>query len=159
LLHAKRWNLERGKNGLLLSMQAATPEDLPAILELLESLKLPRAGVKDHFQNFVLEFENDRLLACAGFEIYGDAGLLRSVAVNLEKRSKGIGSKLVNALLENAKSHQLSSISLLTETAQDYFPQFGFKRVTRENLPKSLNASKELRGACPDTAVVMMLEL
>jgi amino-acid N-acetyltransferase len=139
-------------------MQAATPEDLPAILELLESLKLPTAGVKDHFQNFVLEFENDRLLACAGLEIYSDAGLLRSVAVNLEKRSKGIGSKLVNALLENAKKHQLSSISLLTETAQDYFPRFGFKRVTRENLPKSLNASEELRGACPDTAVVMMLE-
>ena len=144
---------------MLETLRNATPKDLASILELLEASKLPTAGVKDHFQNFLLEFEHDTLLACAGLEIYGDAGLLRSVVVNSRRRSKGIGSRLVNAILENAKKHQLSSISLLTQTAQDYFPRFGFKRVTRENLPETLNASKELRGACPDTAVVMMLEL
>ncbi len=139
-------------------MRAATLEDLPAVLELLEVSKLPTIGVKDHLQNFMLELENQTLLACAGLEIYGDAGLLRSVVVNSSKRSSGIGSRLVNAMLENAKNQQLSSISLLTETAQDYFPKFGFKRVTRAALPKSLHTSLELRGVCPDTAVVMMLE-
>lgn len=52
----------------------------------------------------------------------------------------------------------LHSVSLLTETAADYFPRFGFAWVTRDRLPPSLGACRELRGACPDSAVVMILE-
>ena len=139
-------------------MRPATLPDLPVLLELLESSKLPTVGVKDHFQNFLLEFEDQMLLGCVGLEVYGNTGLLRSVAVNSRARSNGLGSRLVNAILENARNQQLSSVSLLTETAADYFPRFGFKQVTRESLPESLSASEELCGACPDTAVVMMLE-
>ena len=144
---------------MISNLQNAMPKDLAAIFELLEASKLPTAGDKDHMQNFVLELENNTLLGCAGLEIYGDAGLLRSVAVNLNQRSNGIGSRLVKNILENAKNHQLSSISLLTETAEDYFRRFGFQYVTRAEIPESLNASLELCGVCPDTAMVMMLEL
>jgi amino-acid N-acetyltransferase len=133
--------------------------DLPVVLEFLKTFKLPTAGVNDQFQNFMLEFENDTLLGCAGLEVYGNAGLLRSVAVNSRRRSNGIGSRLVNVILENAKKQKLSSLTLLTETATDYFPKFGFKRVARAEIPESLHASEELRGSCPDTAVVMKLEL
>jgi amino-acid N-acetyltransferase len=144
---------------LLLTMRPATSADLPVVLELLEIAKLPTAGVKDHFQNFMLAMENNTLLGCAGLEIHGQAGLLRSVAVNASHQSNGIGSSLVKSILEYARTRQLSSAFLLTETAQTYFPRFGFKRITRAEIPASLQASEELRGACPDSAVVMMLEL
>jgi amino-acid N-acetyltransferase len=140
-------------------MRNAVPEDLPAVFELLEIAKLPTAGVNDYIQDFVLEIENNTLLGCAGLEIYGQAGLLRSVVVNPSERSNGIGSRLVNAILERARAQQLFSIYLLTISAQNYFPRFGFKQITGAEIPESLNASAELRGACPDTAVVMMLEL
>lgn len=140
-------------------MRAATLEDLPTIFKLLETAKLPTAGVKDHIQNFILEFSDQTLIACAGLEIHGQAGLLRSVVVNAAERSHGIGSKLVKSILEHARTQQLSSIFLLTESAENYFPRFGFKRISRTEIPESLQASEELRGACPDTAVVMMLEL
>jgi amino-acid N-acetyltransferase len=149
----------RPKYGLLLNMRAATLEDLQSVLELLEAAKLPTAGVKDHIQNYLLELDNQTLLGCAGLEIHGQAGLLRSVLVNASKRSNGIGSRLVKAILEHAKTQHLSSIFLLTETAEHYFPRFGFKRVTRAEIPARLNTSEELRGACLDSAVVMMLEL
>lgn len=140
-------------------MRSATLEDLEDVLNLLETAKLPTAGVKDHIQNFRLEFSDQILIACAGLEIYPQTGLLRSVAVNAAERSHGIGSRLVKSILEHARTQQLSSIVLLTETAQNYFPRFGFKHITRAEIPESLQASQELRGACPDTAVVMMLEL
>ena len=57
------------------------------------------------------------------------------------------------------RTQQLFSVYLLTISAQNYFPRFGFKQITRAEIPESLNASAELRGACPDSAVVMMLEL
>ncbi len=140
-------------------MRLATPADLPAVLELLETSKLPTAGVNDHIQNFRLEFESQTLLGCVGLEVYGNAGLLRSVVVKNTERNHGIGAKLINAILEHAKTQQLSSIFLLTETAENYFRRFGFKQTTRAEIPTSLHASEELRGACPDSAVVMMLEL
>jgi amino-acid N-acetyltransferase len=148
----------RPRNGLLLIMRPATLEDLPSVLNLLETAKLPTAGVSDHIQNFRLEFHNNTLLGCAGLEIHGQTGLLRSVMVNTAERSHGIGTKLVNAILQHVKIQQLSTIFLLTESAQNYFPRFGFKQVSRAEIPTNLYASEELRGACPDSAVVMMLE-
>ena len=139
-------------------MQAATATDLPAVLELLEANKLPLAGVKDHLEHFWLEFANENLIGCAGLEVHDRAGLLRSIAVDTNHRSQGLGKKLVQAVLEHANANHLSSISLLTETAQDYFPQFGFQISTRDALPKSLHASAEFRGACPDAAIAMTLK-
>jgi amino-acid N-acetyltransferase len=133
--------------------------DLPAMLELLEDNELPIAGVKDHLEHFLLEFANENLIGCAGLEIHGHAGLLRSVAVSEHHRSTGIGKTLVRAILEHAKANHLSSLSLLTESAQEYFPRFGFEITPRDALPKSLQASAELREACPDSAIAMTLKI
>jgi amino-acid N-acetyltransferase len=140
-------------------MQTATAIDLPAVLELLEANKLPTAGVQDHLEHFLLEFTGSDLTACAGLEVHDHAGLLRSVAVADSHRAMGLGSKLVQTILEQARNQKLSSVSLLTETAHDYFPRFGFEITPRESLPESLHASAEFRGACPDSAIAMTLRL
>ncbi len=140
-------------------MRAATVNDLPAVLELLEANKLPTAGVQDHLEQFQLEFEGENLIACAGLEVHGEAGLLRSVAIASSYRSQGLGSKLVQKILEHARKQNLSSLSLLTETAQDYFSRFGFQITPRAALPESPHASAEFRGACPDSAIAMTLKL
>jgi amino-acid N-acetyltransferase len=140
-------------------MQTATAIDLPAVLELLEANKLPTAGVQDHLEHFLLEFDNEQLIGCAGLEVHDHAGLLRSVAVADSHRAMGLGSKLVQSILEQARNQKLSSVSLLTETAHDYFPRFGFEITPRESLPESLHASAEFRGACPDSAIAMTLRL
>jgi amino-acid N-acetyltransferase len=140
-------------------MRLATANDLPAVLELLEVNKLPTAGVQDHLEHFLLESANENLIGCAGLEVHGEAGLLRSVAIASSYRSQGLGSKLVQTILEQAREQKLSSLSLLTETAHDYFLHFGFQTTPRASLPESLNASAELRGACPDSAIAMTLKL
>jgi amino-acid N-acetyltransferase len=144
---------------LLMTFATATPLDTEQVLALLETNHLPKAGVQDHIQHFVLVLDQGNIVGCAGLEVYQKAGLLRSVAVDKHFRSQGLGTRLVESILDLAEHKQLSSVSLLTTTAQNYFPKFGFAEVTRVQLPKSLHASKELQGACPDTAIVMMLEL
>jgi amino-acid N-acetyltransferase len=140
-------------------MRQAIATDLPAVLELLEANKLPTAGVKEHLEHFLLEFANENLIGCAGLEIHEHAGLLRSVAVAEPHRSVGLGKTLIQIILEHAKANHLSSVSLLTETAQDYFPCFGFQITPRASLPESLNASAEFRDACPSSAIAMTLKL
>lgn len=137
----------------------ATPDDLGAVLTLLESNYLPTAGVKEHLKHFVLAFESDHLIGCAGLEVHDSTGLLRSLAVDEAYRCQGLGVRLTERILDLAEHKKLISVSLLTTTAQDYFPKFGFVGVSREVLPASLKSSEELSGACPDSAVAMMLKL
>ena len=49
----------------------------------------------------------------------------------------------------------MRDVYLLTTTAPDWFPRFGFTVTRREELPEVLDASEELRGACPGSAVAM----
>ena len=141
-------------------MRNAVSADLPAILELLSVNHLPDAGVADHVEHFILEFNDQhRLIGCAGLELHGAAALLRSVAVNADQRSSGLGTRLVKAQLEAARGLNASSVSLLTTTAETYFPRFGFAVVPRSALPIALKDSLELRGACPDSAIALHLNL
>jgi amino-acid N-acetyltransferase len=139
-------------------MRIATETDSPAIHALLGAAKLPRQGVED-CAVMLLEEQGGALLGCVGLEVHGAHGLLRSAAITEDARGQGLGSSLVRAILEEAVRLELSSVSLLTETARDFFPKFGFKVVERSSLPDSLQASAEFRGACPDSASAMMLEL
>jgi amino-acid N-acetyltransferase len=51
------------------------------------------------------------------------------------------------------------SSHLLTTTAERYFPRFGFEVIPRAEADPKLEASEELRGACPSTAVLMRRRL
>jgi amino-acid N-acetyltransferase len=138
-------------------MRTATNTDLPAIQALLERSQLPRQGVEE-CALMLLEERDGVLLGCIGLEIHDGHGLLRSATIVKEAQGQGLGSSLVRAILGEAVRLELFSVSLLTETAKDYFPKFGFKVVEHSSLPKSLQASAEFRGACPDSATAMMLE-
>jgi amino-acid N-acetyltransferase len=66
---------------------------------------------------------------------------------------------LVEALIGGVRKRQVATLYLLTETAEDFFPRFGFEAVPRTSLDARLAASAELQGACPETAVAMRLEV
>lgn len=141
-------------------VEAASPGDLPEVLELLRGAGLPEAGVPEHFSDFlVVRDERGRIAACIGAEDYGDAGLLRSLAVAEAARRAGVGRALVEALVERSRTRGQRALYLLTTTAEAYFPRFGFDRLPRTEADSRLEASEELRGACPDSAVLMRLEL
>jgi len=139
------------------SIETALRGELPRILELLEEAGLPVAGV-DHAEAFLVareQAEHGCLVGCIGLEVYGDVGLLRSLAVRPDTRGGGWGKRLVERLLETARLRGVSVMYLLTTTAAEYFPRFGFEPIPREQADSRLQASEEFRGACPDSAVCM----
>lgn len=137
----------------------ALKAEFPAILSLLEESDLPTAGVSRHVGTFFVARRGDRLLGCIGLEVYGEVGLLRSLAVRAEARGNGLGRVLVERLLTSARKQELETIYLLTTTADRYFPRFGFEPADREEADERLRSSEEFRGACPDTAVCMRLKM
>ncbi|NVJ25326.1 GNAT family N-acetyltransferase [Myxococcus sp. AM011] len=140
---------------MMLTLRPARPADLGAVEALLDAADLPLQGVADHLPHFLVAECEGTLVAAAGLELYGTSALLRSVVVNENQKGKGVGAELVHRLVERAGADGLEALFLLTTTAADYFPRFGFVRIDRAALPAELHASEELRGACPASAVVM----
>jgi len=136
----------------------ATAEEWPAVEALLRACALPTDGARENLAHFVV-CETDGIAGCAGAEVFGEAALLRSVAVRADARGSGIADKLTATVLARLEARKVATVAMLTTTAESYFAARGFVAVAREELPSSLNASTELKGTCPATAVAMLLRL
>lgn len=141
------------------TFRGAGAADWPAVAELLTAAQLPLDGAADQIDGFLLALQDGALIGTAALERYGDAALLRSVAVAASGRGAGLGQELVRRLLGQAQAAGVRTVVLLTTTAAGFFPRFGFRTVTRADVPAALQASAEFRGACPATATVMRLDL
>lgn len=139
----------------------ASAEDLGGVLSLLESLRLPTAGVADHFDDFFVATEKDgRVAGAIGLERYGTLGLLRSAAVAPGLQKSGVGSKLTRLLIGFARAEGLTELVLFTPTARDFFARFGFVPANRENYYLQLRASAQWGDcSCHNSAVFMRLGL
>jgi len=140
-----------------ISITPAHAEDLASIKELLTANGLPTAGVDDHWKTFLIARDGEAVVACGGAEAYQFAALIRSVAVQPEYRSHGIGRRIVRQLLDRLASRGLREFYLLTTTAEDYFRRRGFKTIDRDEVHPQLLSSREFQDACPSTAVCMRL--
>jgi len=137
----------------------AATGDLPEIVALLESSALPVAGVERHVGTMLVARDGGKIVGCAAVEVYGTAGLLRSVAVAPGQRGKGLGQRLTAAALDLARDRGVRNVYLLTTTAGDFFPRFGFTPIARAEMDPALESSEELRGACPASALAMRAPL
>jgi amino-acid N-acetyltransferase len=136
-----------------------TPGDLPAILNLLRRSKLPTEGLEHHIQTTLIARLENGVVGCAAIERYGSAGLLRSVAVDERHRGTGLGQALTRAALELARAYRLKTVYLLTETAAEFFPKFGFQTVARDAVDSAVKQSIEFTKLCPSSATAMRLDL
>ena len=142
-----------------LVIRAATPNDWVEIAGLLSASALPLDGAREHAQEFVVAERAGVLVGCAAVERYGDAALLRSVAVAPAERGNRTGEAIVRRCLADARAAGVGTLVLLTTAAEGYFPRFGFEVVDRTSVPDAVRESAEFRGACPASAMVMRLVL
>jgi N-acetylglutamate synthase-like GNAT family acetyltransferase len=139
-----------------LTLRPATAADRSRVERLLQADRLPLDGVPGDLAHFtVAETARDGVIAAAGLELYGGTALLRSTVVERTWRGSGVGRLVVEAALDAARSAGAREIFLLTTTAADYFPKFGFRCVDRAMVPQPLQASAEFTGACPASATCM----
>jgi amino-acid N-acetyltransferase len=140
-------------------IEPATERDLPAIRSLLARLDLPLAGVDDQVPTMLVAREGGAIVGTAALEVYAEGALLRSVAVEPRWQGHQLGQQLTNAALRLAGVHGAGTVFLLTTTAEQFFPRFGFRPIAREDVPASVRGSVEFQSACPASAVVMRKHL
>jgi amino-acid N-acetyltransferase len=137
------------------TLRAATADDLSEVERLLLDAHLPTDGVADALATFVVAEHDGTVVGAAGLELCRDDALLRSVVVAPAWQSRGLGRALVSRAIAEAEDRRLSALYLLTTTAEQYFPAFGFERTTREAVPADVRATAEFQTACPASATVM----
>lgn len=138
-------------------IRPAEPADWPEIEWLLVDAGLPLSGAREAMERFFVVENDGKVVACAALEAYKEAWLLRSVAVQADRRGTRVGARLVTQILSRVDTHR--PVVLLTTTAADWFTRFGFRPVKRSAIPHSVTESIEFRGACPSTATIMMKEV
>jgi amino-acid N-acetyltransferase len=140
------------------SVRQATPADLAATRDLIAAAGLPLAGLDDAALILLAE-QAGAVVGVVALERHGTgsetAYLLRSAVVDPTRRGRGIGAALTSAALAHADAAG-APVGLLTETAEQYFPRFGFAPVDRDRLPAALAGSAELQGACPASARALL---
>jgi amino-acid N-acetyltransferase len=130
------------------------------VIQLLTAVKLPVEDLPLSLENFYVVVDNsNEVIGVAGLEIYGDYGLLRSLAILPEHRDQGIAGQLLERVENLALLNNLKAIYLLTETAPEYFSRKGYARITRADVPEGVQASSEFSHVCPVSAIVMKKEL
>ncbi|MCE9572965.1 MAG: GNAT family N-acetyltransferase [Deltaproteobacteria bacterium] len=142
------------------AVEPARADELDAVCALVAAADLPIDGIAAQFPaGYVVVRDGGAITAVAGLERFGDAALLRSVAVAPGVRTRGLGRAVVADRIAAARRAGLPAVHLLTTTAAAYFARLGFARIERAALPAAVAASPELTGACPASAATFELVL
>lgn len=141
-------------------IRGARAEDRDAVAALLERTALPPDGLDEQFgDGYAVAVADGAVVGAAGIEVYGRAGLLRSVAVDPAWQGHGLGLRLTRERLRWSEARGLDAVYLLTTSAAGYFPRFGFMPVPRDAVPAEVRGSLQFASVCPSTAEVLALRL
>lgn len=108
---------------------------------------------------YVIE-ENGTLLGAAALHIvWEDLAEIRSVAVSEEAGRKGVGTQVVQACIDEARTFGLKRVFCLTYKP-DFFGRFGFKIVDKSELPHKVWGDCIKCAKFPDCdEIAMIMEL
>ena len=124
---------------------------------------LPRAlsDIYESIRDYFIIRQDGRVTGCAALHImWSDLAEIKSVAVVEDSQRQGIGSRLVEACLEEARALGLPTVFCLTYKP-DFFQKFGFSEVDKMELPRKVwtecyHCSKF--PDCDEVALIINLE-
>ena len=102
-------------------VKQAEESDLEQILTHLEDFQLDDTNVA--YEQFYIAVNNQEIIGFGRIKPYDKIYELSSVGVLPEHRSKGVGQKLINYLIDIFPSNDI----WITTKIDEYFKQFGFK--------------------------------
>lgn len=147
----------------------ALPEDVDALHDLIQGyaaqgIMLPRSreALGRNIGNFVVAEDEGKLVGCGSLlKLGSDLVEIRSLGIADGYKGQGIGSKLVDKLLAEAKEQRIPKVMALTYEA-GFFRKNGFSVVDKEIFPEKVwtdcvNCPKQHN--CDEIAVLKRIEL
>ncbi len=125
-----------------MDVEKAKLEDAPAIHAVISQCAesgrlLPRAlgMIYQSIRDFYVCRGDGGVAACGALSVVWDKlGEIRSVAVRPDGRRTGVGTRIVRACIDEAKTLGLHKVFVLTYESE-FFATFGFAHVDKAELP------------------------
>jgi len=136
----------KSHNELLnLEVRSAVNSDIAGIQRLLNHYAnmgdlLPRTktDILEHLQHFHVIEHDGEIIACGSLEHFTDElAEVRSLMVNKEIKSQGLGRKIVARLIEIARQRKVGRLMALTYVP-DFFHKLGFITVNKDIFPEKV---------------------
>ena len=148
----------RGWTEVWMTIIERPPES--TVRRLLEEAELPTSDITPEKLKTFFAYESDgELKGIVGLELYGTVGLLRSLVVSPQRRSRGLGSALVAHAEGVAQASGIVCLYLLTTTAEHFFSRLGYETVPRETAPPEIIGTSEFSDICPVSSTFMAKRL
>jgi amino-acid N-acetyltransferase len=145
----------------------ATETDVNELYELIDGyaqkgIMLPRSrqALSRLIDTFVVAELDGKIVGCGSlFQLGSDLVEIRSLGITDGYKGQGIGSKLMDKLLEEARQQQLPKVMALTYEV-DFFIKNGFHIVEKEIFPEKVwtdcvHCAKQ--HCCDEIAVLKIL--
>ena len=159
--------VEPKKQDATLHVRKARMRDIKPILDLINGyaargIMLPRTEfeMSEAIRDFSVVYSNTQLVGCGALHFYSpQIAEIRSLAVEEVAKTKGVGRKLVEALVDEARENELDAVFAFTYV-DEFFRKVGFHVVERGILP--LKAWKDCLRCpkfkeCDEIAVLRVL--
>ncbi len=155
LLSAPRSDIKK-EDGVSFLKDHAIAADDPALARALAADGLPIADLGEGNRTFFAYATlAGAIVGYGGFELFGQAALLRSIAVLPGMRGKRIGRNIVPLLLYRAHERGAREAWLLTTSAAAFFERLGFTARQRNAAPAAILASRQAADLCPASATLL----
>ena len=126
-------------------IEKATIKDVELIHKLLLQASrrggvLPRAFVDlyENLRDFFVYKEKNKIVGCCALHIvWRDLAEIRSLSVDSHYRKRGIGRKLIEAALSEAKNLGIVQVFALTNR-RPFFEKVGFSLIDKNSLPHKI---------------------
>ncbi len=136
------------------SFRPLKAKDIPEVLRLMRPLvekgilkKRTEDDIRDKMADYVVCDSDGIIQACGALHPYAGEGTaeIAAIAVNPAFSQLGLGKRLINHLVEKARSSGLGQVFVLTTQSQDWFENLGFREGSREDLPEAKQASYDMK--------------
>lgn len=129
------------------------------VINLLRKCELPFSDIDFGKQLFYGIFDRNKIYGCVAIELYGSKGILRSLAVDSEYRSKNFGRILHDKIINYAENNNLEKLFLFTTSAAGYFETLGWNYINRSNISEEITISSEYKYICPVSAKILCYDI
>ena len=118
-------------------------QDIPAVLSVMQpfiekEILLPRnyENLLENLSDYIVYEIDGGIRACGALHDYGDGQAeILGIAVDSSFSNLGIGPKIIEFLIQQAKSKKIKTIFILTTKTSDWFESLGFTSDTIDSIP------------------------
>lgn len=135
-------------------IRPASGPDLPQIASLLHAGGLVSGAARERVGRTLIAEVDRAVIGTAAYEVLGERGILRSLAVGQQLRRAGAGTTLAAAALRRMYEAGVREVYLATDTAAGFFETCGFVEAPKGNIPADVAEHPHLVRECPGATIM-----